>query len=67
VVRRAAHDLRLRQIVAALDRLQRGEYGDCLACSEPIALARLRARPEATLCVRCQSARERRSRGMEQG
>lgn len=56
-----ADDRRLGQIVAALDRMARGEYGDCLACGEPIALARLRARPEATLCVRCQDARERRS------
>ena len=56
-----ADELRLGQIIAALGRMERGEYGDCLACGEPVALARLRARPEATLCVRCQDARERRS------
>ena len=56
-----ADELRLGQIIAALGRMERGEYGDCLACGEPVALTRLRARPEATLCVRCQDARERRS------
>lgn len=56
-----ASEMRLGQISAALERVTRGTYGDCLGCGEPIALARLRVRPEATLCVSCQEARERRS------
>jgi len=55
-----AGELRLSQVVAAQDRLARGTYGDCLGCGETIALARLRVRPEATLCRGCQEARERR-------
>jgi len=56
-----ASELRLSQVIAALDRMERETYGDCLRCGEPIALARLRVRPEATLCLGCQDARERRS------
>ena len=51
--------LRRRQIDGALQRLESGDYGYCVSCDEPIALKRLRARPEAPLCLRCQSARER--------
>lgn len=50
---------RLRQVNAALAAFERGEYGSCTACEEPIAFGRLKARPETRLCVGCQSARER--------
>ena len=56
-----ASELRLSQVMAALGRMERQAYGDCLGCGEPIALARLRVRPEATLCLGCQDARERSS------
>lgn len=56
---RAAQRLRLGQVQAALLRIDAGEYGDCLACEEPIAAARLAARPETPFCVGCQTARER--------
>ena len=55
---RRAAELRLQQVAAALRRLDDEEYGECLICSEPIAEARLVARPEAPLCIGCQSARE---------
>src|SRR5213594_2812989 len=45
-------DRTLRQIDAALARLHAGGYGACSSCSEPIPLARLRALPFATQCVR---------------
>ncbi len=43
---------------AALARVAAGTYGVCLECEEPIGYARLRARPETSLCRRCQEARE---------
>ena len=57
--RRALAARRL-QVQAALRRYDEDEYGDCLDCGEPIAFARLEARPETPFCVRCQEARERR-------
>jgi len=51
-------DATLRQIDAALVRLERGEYGRCSACGEAIPLARLAALPFATHCIPCQSRRE---------
>jgi DnaK suppressor protein len=49
---------RLRQVRAALEGYQKGEYGDCRSCEEPIGYPRLKARPEAPFCLRCQSTRE---------
>ena len=48
----------LRRIELALQRIDSGEYGSCLQCEEPIAVARLQAQPFASLCLDCQSARE---------
>lgn len=42
----------------ALLRLAEGTYGVCADCGTDIPKARLRARPEATRCLECQSARE---------
>jgi DnaK suppressor protein len=44
----------LRLVEEALDRLDTGDYGICLACEEPIAAKRLRAVSWARYCVRCQ-------------
>ena len=44
----------LRLVEEALDRLDAGDYGTCLACEEPIAEKRLRALPWARYCVTCQ-------------
>lgn len=43
-----------RLIQEALDRLNSGEYGLCLACEEPIAPKRLTAVPWARYCLRCE-------------
>ncbi len=44
----------LRLVDEALDRLETGEYGICLACEEPISAKRLNAVPWAKHCVPCQ-------------
>ncbi|MFY9727613.1 MAG: TraR/DksA family transcriptional regulator [Bryobacteraceae bacterium] len=46
--------LELRMIEEALDRLNSGDYGICLACEEPIPAKRLKALPWARYCVNCQ-------------
>lgn len=58
---KAQHKLMVEQLDAielALSRMAEGEFGECLRCGEEIAIARLRVRPTATLCVGCQGARE---------
>lgn len=49
---------RLRQIDAALARMQAGEYGDCRDCGVAIASGRLAADPCALFCVDCAAARQ---------
>jgi DnaK suppressor protein len=48
----------LQRIDLALQRIASDDYGCCLQCEEPIALARLQAQPFASLCLDCQSASE---------
>ena len=50
----------LTEVRDALDRLERGIFGLCEHCDEPIPLERLRAIPYARLCVGCQTAEEQR-------
>jgi DnaK suppressor protein len=50
------HEIELRQVERALKAIADDDYGSCRRCREPIAEARLRARPEALLCVACASA-----------
>ncbi len=52
-------DRELEEIDEALARIDRGEFGLCEQCHGKIAAARLRAVPEARLCIRC-SGTERR-------
>lgn len=53
-----ATSLRLRQVEAALARVQSGTWGLCVACGEEIDARRLAARPEVPFCRDCQAARE---------
>ena len=48
----------LRNIDAALKRLDAGDYGYCRRCEEPIAPRRLEVDPTALLCIRCATAAE---------
>ena len=43
----------LARIAGALERLEQGEYGYCVNCSEPIAPKRLELDPATPLCVNC--------------
>ena len=50
---------RVKRLVAALDRLNAGEYGICVECAAAISAGRLRAVPEVQTCIRCQDLLER--------
>lgn len=43
----------LEEINDALDRVERGTFGKCLECGEPIARPRLQAIPYAKHCIEC--------------
>ncbi len=49
----AAGMAELRQIEAALKRIEDGEYGICLRCGDEIAPERLEVVPQAPLCADC--------------
>ena len=51
-------DEMLQQVREALERIDRGEYGMCEACEEPIPPRRLEALPYARYCVACQTKAE---------
>jgi len=46
----------LREVEAAMDRLDRGVYGTCERCGRPVGEGRLQARPTARTCIECASA-----------
>src|SRR6476469_5254431 len=49
----------LAELEAAADRIQRGIYGACERCGEPIATERLAAQPAVRVCVGCASVARR--------
>src|SRR6266478_5825958 len=55
----------VRQIRAAIDRVNQGAYGVCLECEEPISHKRLAAVPWAALCIHCQQQADRANRGVD--
>ncbi len=50
----------LRMIKYALAKFDEGSYGACEECGKPIGFSRLQARPEARLCIACQTRAEKR-------
>jgi DnaK suppressor protein len=52
----------ISKIDEALRRIEDGSYGYCEETGEPIGLARLEARPVATMSVEAQERHERRER-----
>ena len=54
------HSAQLRTIRHALSKFDDDNYGECEQCGNPIGFSRLQARPEARLCIACQTRSERR-------
>lgn len=52
----------LKKVQAAIQRIDNGEYGWCEETGEPIGVARLLARPTATLSLEAQMRREIRQK-----
>ena len=53
----------LREIEAALERIENGTYGVCEKTGQPINVERLEAMPTARLCIEAQEEEERRAYG----
>lgn len=49
---------RLKQVILAIERISNDTYGRCSVCDELISLARLKAYPEAAMCLQCKSESE---------
>lgn len=47
----------LADVEHALAKFDQGSYGQCEQCGQPIAPARLEAKPAARLCINCASQR----------
>ncbi|MBC6497820.1 MAG: RNA polymerase-binding protein DksA [Alphaproteobacteria bacterium GM7ARS4] len=52
----------IEKIDRAIERIDKKQYGYCMATGKPIALSRLKARPIATLCIEAQEQHEREKR-----
>ena len=57
----------LKRIDAALERIEAGGYGDCVACGDEIPKNRLKALPFAVRCTACEHERERGDALVRQG
>ncbi len=57
-IENSVHQL-LHQVEEALTRVEKGSYGICQVCEQPIHPDRLRALPYARLCIRCKEREER--------
>ena len=57
-----ASDQGLEEIQAALEKIEKGTYGECEVCGKPISPARLRILPSATTCVACRDQEEQARR-----
>lgn len=61
---------RVRQEMAAIDhtleKIEKGTYGVCDNCGKPIAIERLEALPQASLCIECKSLLSKNAKGVLQ-
>jgi RNA polymerase-binding protein DksA len=58
----AVLETKLQDVQMALRSIEKGSYGICTRCGQPIEPGRLEVKPDATLCVKCQEEVERLSR-----
>ena len=54
----------LHHLNEALERIDNGTYGNCRSCGLEISKARLEAVPNATQCIQCKNAEEKKQRGL---
>ncbi len=52
--------IELASIRAALERIEKGDYGYCVKCDEEITLKRLEIEPASPMCISCAELSEKR-------
>ena len=57
---KARSDFYRKKIMKALNKIERGEFGDCEECGAEIGEERLEARPTATMCINCKEEQEQK-------
>lgn len=56
----SANDRRMLELIdEALVRVEKGEFGECVNCGEPVSEKRLDAVPWTRYCLKCQDLQER--------
>jgi RNA polymerase-binding protein DksA len=60
----ATYERRLEEIDAALRAAEKGQYGICERCGQPIDRERLKIFPETRMCVKCKNETEQLARRM---
>lgn len=45
----------LKDVEKALERIEKGAYGTCKYCHQPIDIKRLKARPTSSACISCKT------------
>jgi len=58
----AGENKQLRLVDDALKRIEEGVYGKCSNCENQIKISRLKAIPQADLCISCQSEEEKKNK-----
>jgi len=53
----------LAGIEHALDKYEKGTYGFCDSCGQPIDPARLEALPQASVCMKCKAQQAKNAKG----
>ncbi|TET25338.1 MAG: molecular chaperone DnaK [Dehalococcoidia bacterium] len=53
----------LTEVEHALDKFDKGSYGLCDVCGQPIDPARLEALPQANLCLNCKALQAKNAKG----
>ncbi len=50
-------ELKLKDVVLALEKIQKGGYGKCEKCGKDVEEKRLMVCPEAKLCIKCNESK----------
>ena len=53
----------LAEVEHALSKFEKGTYGSCDVCGQPIEPARLEALPQANMCLNCKTSQTKNAKG----